>query len=231
MDKLLILGWDAETATGLPKIPNDKIAEMVEARSDRLIGFACVDPWKGRSAVKELERCVRELGLTGLKLHPGVQAFYPNDKRFYPLYEKCIELDVPVLIHGGLTAIGMGLKGGLGVKMTHTNPLYVDEVASELSELRVFISHPAWPWVEEQIAVVMHKGNVYMDLSGWYPRYFPATLKTYLNTRFLEDKCFFGTDYPFLNPKRWLEDFKKLKLKPETIEKILGKNFMRFLKI
>ncbi|MFQ5710518.1 MAG: amidohydrolase family protein [Candidatus Geothermarchaeales archaeon] len=229
VDRLVLLGVDAETATGLPRLPNDAIARMIDENPTRLVGFASVDPWKGKVAIRELERSVRDLGLRGLKFHPGLQSFYPNDRRFYPLYEKCIELGVPVLFHGGVTGIGVGLPGGGGVKTAHTNPLHVDEVASELPELKVIISHPAWPWVEEQIAVVMHKGNVYMDLSGWSPRYFPATLKTYLNTRFLSDKCFFGTDYPFISPERWLEDFNRLDLKPENKEKILGKNFMRFL--
>src|SRR5215831_12417284 len=83
----VLLGADAETTTGVPAYPNDTLAEACRKHPDAFIGFASVDPWKGLTAVAELERSARDLGLRGLKLHPGRQAFFPNDRRFYPLFE------------------------------------------------------------------------------------------------------------------------------------------------
>lgn len=106
VEKMVILGWDAETATALPKVANDYIAGIVSKHPNRLIGFAGVDPHKGRAAVLELERAVRELGLRGLKLHPMVQKFFPNDEKYYPLWEKATELKIPILFHTGMAAWG-----------------------------------------------------------------------------------------------------------------------------
>ena len=102
---------DAQTSTGDQPDTNDYVAALVEGHPEQFMGFATVDPWKDRWAVNELERAVKELGLRGLKLHPIHQAFFPGDPRFYPLYEKCAELGVPLLLHSGFAAAGVGMPG------------------------------------------------------------------------------------------------------------------------
>jgi predicted TIM-barrel fold metal-dependent hydrolase len=207
------------------------VASIVQQYADRFIGFASVDPWKGVVAIKELERSVKELGLRGLKLHPTTQAFFPNDTRFYPLWEKCAELGIPVLFHTGQTGVGAGTPGGGGYKLKYAQPIpYIDDVAADFPDLTIIMAHPAVPWQEEQLSVAVHKANVYIDLSGWSPKYFPPVLLQYA-TSLLQDKVLFGSDYPALQPDRWLRDFEALEIKEEVRQKILLENARKLLKL
>ena len=220
---------NTETSTGEPPDTNDYVAEIARRHPDRFIGFASVDPWKDDASVREVERSVTELGLKGLKLHPIHQAFFPNDKRFYPLYQKCSDLAVPVIFHTGFAAAGAGTPGGGGLKLKYSAPIPgIDDVAADFADLTIIMAHPAWPWVEEQIAVALHKPNVYLDLSGWAPRYIPEVLIRELNTR-LRDKVVFGSDFPYLQPDRWLREFEELPIRDEVRPKVLLENARRAL--
>jgi uncharacterized protein len=214
---------DCETAVGFPYPGNDLIAEVARKHADVFIGFASVDPLKGPAAVVELERSVRELGLRGVKLHPGLQGFSPNDPQFGPLYAKCAELGVPSVFHTGHTAVGAGVPGGGGVRLSHCRPILLDDVAAEFPDLTIIMAHPAWPWHDEQLSVALHKPNVYIDLSGWSPKYFPPSVVQYANT-LLQDKMMFGSDYPALSPERWLRDFEAAPFKDEVRPKLLLEN-------
>ena len=222
----VLLGWDAETNTGLPAVSNDWVAGMVRRFPDTFLGFGGVDPWKGKAAIKEAERCAKELGLRGLKFQQSAQAFFPNDPRFYPLWAKCQELGLVALFHCGTTGLGAGAPGGAGIKLKYTQPLFLDDVAADFPELRIIGAHPAWPWQDEMIAIALHKPNVYIDLSGWSPKYFSPELVREIGGR-LQDKALFGTDYPYITPQRWLKDFEELQLKPEARAKILLHNAQR----
>src|SRR5262245_21442012 len=157
----VLLAWDAETATGLPPLTNDEVADVVKSYPEQFVFFASVDPWKGEHAVKEMERAVKELGAIGAKFHPGVQAFYPHETRFYPLYEKISELGIPALFHTGTNGLGAGVAGGLGIKMDYTRPIYLDHIAADFADLTIIGAHPAWPWHEEMLAIIGHKANVF----------------------------------------------------------------------
>jgi predicted TIM-barrel fold metal-dependent hydrolase len=226
----VIFSIDDETTSGKPYIGNDYVASVARQYPDQFIGFASVDPWKGTWAVQELERAVKELGLRGLKLHPTTQAFYPNDPRFYPLWAKCVELKIPIISHSGQTGVGARTPGGGGYKLKYAHPLLLDDVAADFPELTIIMAHPAVPWQEEQLAVALHKANVYIDLSGWSPKYFRPILVQYMGS-LLQDKVLFGSDYPVLMPDRWLNDFEKLELKPEVRQKILLDNARKLLKL
>ncbi|NOY84135.1 amidohydrolase 2 [hydrothermal vent metagenome] len=227
----VLLAWDTETQTGLPPVTNDYVAAAVEKYPESFIGFASVDPWKGRIAVDELTRAVKVLGLRGLKLHPICQAFYLNDRRFYPLWETCSALKIPLLVHTGTTGVGAGVPGGNGLKLKYARPIpSIDDVAADFPDLTIIGAHPSWPWQEEMLALAVHKTNVYIDLSGWSPKYFPPSLVRYANT-LLQDRVLFGSDYPFLTPERWLADFEKAGFKPEVRQKILLDNAKRLLKL
>lgn len=231
--KAFLIGWDAEAQTGYDtRDTNDEVARLIRKFPDVFIGgWAMIDPWKGEAAIKELERCVKILGLKGLKFQQTIQGFFPNDRRFYPLYEKCLELKIPVAFHTGTTGFGAGMPGGHGYHLEYSKPIpYVDDVAADFPGLTIIMFHPAWPWHEEQIAVLLHKGNVYADLSGWAPRYFPESVRREVNGR-LQDKFMFGSDYPDIPPKRWLDEFEAGDYKPEVVEKILYKNAQRILKL
>ncbi|MBI4635762.1 MAG: amidohydrolase [Candidatus Rokubacteria bacterium] len=226
----VVFAWDAETATGLPRVSNDYVAGLVREFPDVFIGFASVDPWKGKWALKEVERAIVELGLRGVKFQPIAQAFYPNDRRFYPLWAECARLGVPVVFHVGITGLGAGVRGGDGLHLKYAQPLHLDDVAADFPELTIIGAHPAWPWQDEMLAIALHKTNVYFDLSGWSPKYFPPSLLRYTNS-LLQDRALFGSDYPFFSPERWLRDFETIDLKPEVREKVLFTNARKLLRL
>lgn len=226
----VIFEIDAETTSGEGYVGNDYVASIVKQYPDQFMGFASVDPWKGKLAINELERAVTELGLRGLKLHPTTQAFFPNDTRFYPLWQKASDLGIPVLFHSGQTGVGAGTPGGGGYKLKYSHPMLLDDVAADFPDLTIIMAHPAVPWQEEQLSVALHKGNVYIDLSGWSPKYFRPILVQYIRS-ILKDKVLFGSDYPVLQPERWLQDFEGLELKDEVRQKILLENAKKVLKL
>jgi predicted TIM-barrel fold metal-dependent hydrolase len=167
---------------------------------------------------------VKDLGLRGLKLHPIHQAFFPNDERIYPLYEKCQALGIPLLMHSGYAAAGVGMPGGGGFKLKYGRPIPgFDDVAADFPDLTIIMAHPAWPWIEEQIAVALHKPNVYLYLSGWAPKYIPKELVREADTR-LRDKVLFGSDFPYVSANRWLLEFADLPIRDELHPKILLEN-------
>jgi len=228
----MILAWDAETTTGLPSTTNDYVASIRDRFPGAVIGaWASVDPWKGEEAVRELDRAVRTLRLAGVKFQGVAQAFFPNDRRFYPLWETCASLNVPVMFHTGTTGVGAGVPGGNSLYLKYGNPMpALDDLAADFPGLTIIGAHPSWPWQEEMLAIAMHKTNVYLDLSGWSPKYFSPILVQYAKT-LLQDRVLFGTDYPFLTPEQWLAEFDKLGFKPEVRQKILLENCRRLLRL
>ena len=224
----VLLGADAETTTGVPAYPNDELAAACRKYPDRFVGFAGIDPWKGELAVRELERAIRSLGLRGAKFHPGRQAFYPNDHRFYSLFETAAALQAPVLFHTGMMAAGAGTPGGRGQRLDYTRPIYLDHLAADFPNLTIIAAHPSWPWTDEGLALARHKANVFLDLSGYSPKYIPSQYIQFANT-LLQDQMVFGSDYPFITPERWLADFEEAGFRPAVYEKILLLNARRAL--
>jgi predicted TIM-barrel fold metal-dependent hydrolase len=228
----VLLTIDNRSVSGSPPaVSNDYLADLMRRYPRQFISFGSVDPWLGRAAVREAERCVKELGLRGLKFHPSTQRFFPNDRRFYPLWEKASELGVPVLFHSGMTGVGAGAPGGGGIKFEYCRPIpYIDDIAADFPDLTIILAHPAFPWVQEQLAILVHKPNVFMDLSGWSPRYFDPMLVQYCNTR-MKDKAMFGSDYAMISPERWLKDFDEAGFSEEVRPLILLENAKRVLKL
>jgi uncharacterized protein len=220
---------DAETVTGRASVRNEEIAEVAAANPDVLIPFASVDPNRP-NAVDEARRLIRDHGMRGFKFHPNVQAFFPNDRAFYPLYTAIEEAGLPALFHTGHSGIGTGLPGGGGIRLKYSNPMYVDDVAVDFPDLTIVLAHPSFPWQDEAISVALHKQQVYIDLSGWSPKYFPPQLVRYANTQ-LRDRVLFGSDYPLITPDRWLADFAQADFKDEVRPLILKENAARLLKL
>ena len=204
---------DSESFTGQTRVPNEEIAEVARANADVLIPFASIDPHKGRRGVDEARRLIADHGVRGFKFHPNVQGFFPNDRMAYPLYEVIEEAGLPALFHTGQSGVGTGLPGGGGIRLKYSNPIHVDDVAVDFPELKIVLAHPSFPWQDEALAVAVHKPQVYIDLSGWSPKYFPPQLVQHANT-LLRERVLFGTDYPFITPERWLADFEHLDIKP-----------------
>ena len=226
----VIFPVDSESEMGHWRIANEEVAEVAAEHADVLIPFASIDPAKGKLGAREARRLVQDYGVRGFKFHPSMQGFYPNDRKAYVLYEAIQEARVPALFHTGQTGAGAGARGGLGVRLKFSNPLYLDDVAVDFPDLSIILAHPSFPWQDEALAVATHKPNVYIDLSGWSPKYFPANLLQYSNT-LLKDRVLFGSDYPAITPDRWLADFEKLPIKPEVRPLILKQNAIRLLKL
>ena len=224
----VVFSVDAESHMGVPGVPNEEVANAAAENPDVMIPFASIDPAKGLAGVKQARRLAAGFGMRGFKFHPGVQAFFPNDRAVYPLYAAIEEMGLPALFHTGQTGIGAGVPGGGGIRLKYSNPLFLDDVAADFPGLTIILAHPSFPWQDEALAVATHKPLVHIDLSGWSPKYFPANLVQYANT-LLQDKVLFGSDYPLLTPDRWLADFDALPIKPEVRPKILKENAARLL--
>lgn len=230
VSKALLLGWDAETATRRPPIPNDRIAEYATRYPDLFLGIAGVDPHKGGKAVRELDRAVRKLGLRGLKLHPQVQAFYPDDPKWHPLWKLVAELKLPTIVHTGTSGLGAGAPGGDGIHLDYSRPIRLDAVAADFPDIPFLCAHAGWPWHEELMAMCLHKSNVYMDISGWLPKYLPESVLRFANSR-LQDKVLFGSDYPFIDLQRSLAGAREVAWKDGVLDKILWSNASRLFRL
>jgi predicted TIM-barrel fold metal-dependent hydrolase len=220
---------DDEAGMGRKRIGNDAVLKAARENPDVLIPFGSVDPHKGKLGVREA-RALIEAGVRGFKFHPNTQAFWPNDREHYPLYETIAEAGLIALFHSGTTGIGAGMPGGGGVRLKYSNPILLDDVAADFPALDIIIAHPSFPWQDEALAVAVHKPNVYIDLSGWSPKYFPENLIRYTNT-LLKDKMLFGSDFPLITPDRWLADFEKLPIKDEVRPLVLKRNAARLLRL
>ena len=215
-----------ERLTGRPQVSNDAVINLARANPDVVIPFCSLDPTRGPEAVREAKRLVNDGVVRGLKLHPPLQQFSPNDRLAYPLYEVFAEATLPVLFHTGHSGIGTGMPGGGGIRLKYGNPMLVDDVAVDFPDLPIILAHPSFPWQDEAISICLHKPTVYIDLSGWSPKYFSPTLVQYANT-LLKNKVLFGTDYPLITPDRWLADFEKIAIKDEVRPLILKDNAVR----
>jgi uncharacterized protein len=223
----VIFTVDDEAGMGRRRLGNREVLEAAQANPDVLIPFASVDPHKGKMAVREAREMVAA-GVRGFKFHPNIQAFWPNDHAYYPFYEVIAEAGLIALFHSGTTGIGAGMPGGAGVRLKYSNPMHVDDVAADFPELDIILAHPSFPWQDEALAIAVHKPNVYIDLSGWSPKYFPENLIRYTNSQ-LKHKMLFGSDYPLITPDRWLADFEKLPIKDEVRPLVLKENAAKLL--
>lgn len=225
--KAVILAWSAQTATGNPPFRNETVADMVAEAPDVFVGFGSIDPHRGSAAVAAVHRAARR-GLKGLKFHPSAQAFTPSDREFYPIFAAAEEHGLVVLSHTGFTGLGAGTPGGMGIRQQHAHPMHLDEIAATFPNLQIVMAHPSWPWQSDALAVAQHKTNVWIDLSGWSPKYMSEELLGAVR-RTLSDRTLFGTDFPFITPERWLEDWDGLGMPDDLTRKVLHDNAARLL--
>lgn len=226
----VIFPVDCERETGYRRYRNEEVAELAAANSDVLIPFASIDPAKGKLGAREARRLMSDHGVKGFKFHPTMQGFYPNDRSAYVLYEAIAENGGIALFHTGQTGVGAGMRGGNGMRLKFSNPMYIDDVAVDFPEMKIILAHPSFPWQEEALAIATHKPNVYIDLSGWSPKYFPPVLVRYANT-ILREKMLFGSDWPMIAPDRWLDDFAQISIKDDVRPLILKDNAARLLQL
>ena len=215
-----------ETLSGVPRLSNDAVLEFAAQNPDIALPFVSINPTRGAEGVREAKRLVATGQVRGLKLHQPIQEFWPNDRLAYPLYEVFAEARLPVLFHTGHSGIGTGMRGGGGIRLKYGNPMPIDDVAVDFPDMPIVLAHPSFPWQDEAISICLHKPQVYIDLSGWSPKYFSATLVQYANS-LLKHKVLFGSDYPLLTPDRWMADFEKIDIRPEVRPLILRENAIK----
>lgn len=222
--------FTVDARTAMKTMPNSsrEIAEGATRHSDVLIPFGSVDPLTGEAAIEEATILHGEFGVRGFKFHPSVQNFQPDDPEFEPLFAVLEHLGAPVVFHTGQTGIGAGLPGGYGIRMSLSNPMHLDELAARHPGLTIIMAHPSVPWQDEAIAIATHKANVFIDLSGWSPKYFEPKLVKAART-YLQDKVLFGSDFPAITPERWMKDYAQLEMPEKVNEKIFKLNAAQLL--
>jgi predicted TIM-barrel fold metal-dependent hydrolase len=211
-------------------ITNEEVAQLAHENADVAIPFASINPHRGAEGVRAAKKLISDYQVKGFKFHPSVQEFFPDDRLAYPLYEVIAEAKLPALFHTGQTGVGAGTRGGGGIRLKYSNPLHLDDVAADFPDMPIVLAHPSFPWQEEALSVATHKPEVYIDLSGWSPKYFPPILVQYANT-LLKHKILFGSDYPVIAPEKWMAEFAKLPIKPEVRPLILKENAARLLRL
>ena len=212
---------DAEASLGRPMVANEEVAEVAAANDDVLIPFGSIHPTRAAAAPGEARRLVEQFGIRGFKFHPGLMEFFPNDQSVYPLYAELEALGVPAVFHTGQSAGG-------NIRLKYSDPLHLDDVAADFPGLRIVMAHPSFPWQDVALSIASRRDNVFIDLSGWSPKYFPPQLVHYANT-LIRDKVLFGSDFPVIQPERWLADFEAADFRNEVREGILKGNAIRLL--
>jgi len=223
IDKTVLLALDGhfhfKSTIPFPEY-NNYVGNILENYPDKFIGFAGIDPRRGIEAIMELERCVDKLGFRGVKFWT-LTGFYPDDKTFYPFYQRVEELGVPILVHTGLGPGPTYLK--------YCQPIYVDTIAVDFPEINFIMAHMGDPFTDQAIAVAAKNANVYIDISAWEPVLKlspPSFVQTLYKAKALcgIKKILFGSDWPLfthiLSQKDWVKGIKKLKVPPPL--KLMG---------
>lgn len=219
---------DARTALGHEPNSIEDLVAGCARNNDVLIPFGSVDPRRGELALADAQYQAEQLGVRGFKFHPSLQGFDPSHEDFYPLWHKLEVLGLPCIFHTGQNGMGAGLAGGRGIKLRYSNPLLLDDVAADFPNLLIIMAHPSVPWQDEANSIATHKANVYIDLSGWSPKYFPESLVR-LGNSVLASKLMFGTDYPLITAQKWLNAFADLEFKDSVRPSILKGNALKVL--
>ena len=198
------------------------VIDAVQARPDRFSALLGVDPHEGIRGTRELETMVREYGFIGAHLYPHWFELAPDDRRYYPFYAKCVELDVPMQMQ-----VGHCLRYSDERPLPSVGrPITLDTIACDIPEVKLVGIHIGWPWTEEMIAVAYKHPNVYIGSDAYAPKHWSKEFVHYINT-FGSDKVLFGTDWPVVGHSRAMAEIAELGLRPESLEKFLGGNAAR----
>jgi predicted TIM-barrel fold metal-dependent hydrolase len=213
IERALICAFDTSTVGGRV-FPNEEVAAIKAKHPHRFIALAGVDPYRGSAAVRQLDHAFRVLKLQGLRIAPFELNMYPNDRRLYPLYEKCLEHDVVFESHCSVNFIQTK-------RMDLAHPKYLDDVACDFPELKIVADHGGWPWINEVVAQAWRHYNFYICVSAVRQRYLgtPGSgweLLTHYGNSVIQDKILWSSTWPYLPIKRGIEETMRLPLKDEV---------------
>ncbi len=202
-------------------VSNRDVADIVQAYPGRFVGVGSINPADRRDAIRQIEEALA-LGLKGINLEPGAypHPLYADDRRLYPIYACCEDRGVPVIVMAG---------GSAGPDLSYTFPVHIDRVAADFPDLKIAISHGAWPWVQEILHVAFRRSNVYIS-PDQYLCNMPG-MNDYLIAAngYLADRFLYGSSFPFISVKGYADWFRKLPIKPELFDRIMYGNAARFL--
>jgi uncharacterized protein len=225
----VLVAFDIEALTGAPPSSSAYVAGLRDRHPGTFIGaWGAVDPLKGDQALAEAAEAVKEHRVLGFHFHPIMGHYAVDDPALHALFETISGLRVPVMIDVGTTGMGAGMPGGMGAQLRHASPMAVDNLAARFPKLTIIAAHPGWPWIDEMTAVALHKGNVYWELSGWAPKYFPPSLRSDIRGR-LREKVMFGSDYPSMTYTRILREWDELGYDESVMHMVFHENAERVL--
>lgn len=219
---------DAECGMGAKRVSNYEVAEFAAQHSDICIPFASIDPHKGKYGAREARDLIENHGVRGFKFHGIAQNVSPSDRVGYPIYEVIDHYKLPAIFHTGHSGMGTGMRGGGGMRLKFGQPMLVDDVAVDFPDMKIILAHPSWPWVDESLSMALHKENVFIDLSGWSPKYFAPQIIQYANGQ-LKRKVLFGSDFPLIHPRKWIDAALQVGFKEDVIPLIMKDNAARLL--
>jgi len=225
---LVLFTVDAEAGMGAKRVSNYEVAEIANKNDDICIPFASIDPHKGKYGAREARDLVENHGVRGFKFHGIAQNAHPADRMAYPIYEVINEYKLPAIFHTGHSGMGTGMRGGGGMRLKYGEPMLIDDVAVDFPDMKIILAHPSWPWVDQSLSMALHKDNVFIDLSGWSPKYFPKQVIQYANTQ-LKHKMLFGSDFPLIHPDKWIAAAQDVGFREEVMPGIMKDNAARVL--
>lgn len=201
------------------EIPYAQIAEYVSAYPERFSGLAGVDPTRGMQQLYDLEYAVRELGFVGAHSYPHWFSLPPDAPQWYPIYAKCCELDIPIMMQ-----VGQNLIYQKDVRLPSVaKPILLDRIAIDFPELKIIGIHVGTPWADEMIAMAWKHENVFIGIDAYAPKHLPPALIHYMNS-YGSHKVLFGTDWPVIDPRRARQEIDEMGLRDESKERVLREN-------
>ena len=229
----LLIGWHPSTVKEGARNSNEHVLDLAGQFPATFPGIlAALDTNAAdlTGVARYAEELVTNPKVKGFKFHPPDQGFYPNDKRFYDIWEIIQASGKPALFHVGFTVLGANTDGGSGIALDHGRPIFLDTLARDFPTMKIIAAHPGWPWEQELIGVVTHKKNLFVDTSGYLAEQLPDIFQKAIGGR-LQDKALFGTDFPYVDLERALASFDKMNFKPSVKDKLLFTNAQQLFKL
>lgn len=224
--KALLIGWHPSTVREGPRVTNEYVLDLVKKYPDSFAGALVSLDMEGEKfdeRVRQAEELLTNSNVKGFKFHPPDQGFYPDDRKYYGLWEVLEAGNKPVMFHTGFTVLGADSDGGKGIALDYSRPIHLDTLARDFPKMKIIAAHPGWPWHEELVGIAMHKKNLFVDTSGYLAEQLPEIFQKAIRGR-LQDKTLFGTDFPYVGLEKALSSFDRLGLKDSVKEKILFSN-------
>ena len=208
------------------EVPYEAVAVVCRTHPARYAGLAGIDPYRGMAQLADLEYAVKELGFVGAHLYPHWMELAPDHRKYYPIYAKCCELDIPIMMQ-----VGQNLVYSRDRRLPSVGrPICIDQVAIDFPELKLIGIHIGVPWTDEMIAMAWKHENVFIGTDAYAPKHWPKAFVHYMNT-YGRHKVLFGTDWPVIHPRRAMTEIAELGLREESYRRVMRDNALEVFKL